>query len=251
MIPCIGLNETSVERRPRYELDEHACQIRNELICDACAGRAEQLLTDCRDLARRRASGTGAKQAASTGRELADEPGLDPQERRIDLRVVPAGAGDRQQGLARIRKQQPQMIEDLDLARQRVSKSQPVSKHQLGFDCDAEAIRIAGQRNQLVDVPPACTTRTLMICANGQLAPNRGPRGLAIAKRDILAELKVDAAAGRHRKLRAVDDRAIVAAVCKQPPQIIDRQDAFGADRRSGRRDRHSAITLQPQTAAR
>jgi len=105
MIPSIGLNETSVERRPRCELDEHARQIRDKLICDARAGRAQELLTDCRDLARRRASGAGANQAASTGRKLADEPGLDPQDRPIDLRVVTAGTGNRLQGLARVGKQ--------------------------------------------------------------------------------------------------------------------------------------------------
>jgi hypothetical protein len=101
MIPCIGLNEMRVERRPCYEFDEHAHQIRNELICDAGAGRAQQLLTDCRDLARRRVSGAGTNQATSTGRELADEPGLDPQYRPIDLCIVPAGTGNRLQGRAR------------------------------------------------------------------------------------------------------------------------------------------------------
>jgi hypothetical protein len=251
MIPCIGLNETSVERRPRYELDEHARQIRNKLICDACAGRAQQLLTECRDLARRRASGAGANQAASTGRELADESRLDPQYRPIDLRVVPADTGNRLQGLARVGKQQLQVIESLGFPRQFTAKNQPLSKQQLGFNCDAETIHVAGQSNKLVDVPPACAARALMVCANCQLAANRSSRGLAVAQSDVLAELKVDTAAGRHRKFRAIDDRAVVAAVCKQPAQIIGRQDTFGADRRSGRRDRHSAITLQPETAAR
>jgi hypothetical protein len=100
-------------------------------------------------------------------------------------------------------------------------------------------------------MPPAYAARALMICADCQLAANRGSRGLAVAQSDILAELKVDAAAGRHRKFCAVDDRAVVAAGREQPAQIIARQDTFGADRRSGRRDRHSAITLHPETAAR